>query len=727
MKMATLGGFNQPQFQELDINNDGQEDLLVFDRSGEKTLCLIYDGSGNYAHMPQYDHIFPRFSAWIVLKDFDNDGKKDLWFKNADMSAISLHRNVTQPGDPQVRFEIVTNVLRAYNFGQLIDTSDLYSENANIPAIEDVDGDGDVDFLTLQSVGFGVTLFLNNTVENNLPLNPPSFEENDVCWGDFTEGSTNNEIILERYQFCFRKIYRHLKKHAGGSSMLLLDGDNDGDKDLILGNAGFENLIYLENGKVDFGKKIDTMISFDARFPSYDVPAKVTTFPAPFLVDVDKDGTKDLLVAPNLTDKWSGKISEFRNIRFYKNIGTNLIPKFELQDTAWLADQFMDHGSRTVPILYDFDQDNDLDIIASVTQGHDITADAHDALYLYENIGTSTNPVFNLIDTDFLDLDKDSIAGMHPTIGDLNDDGVIDLIIGEHSGNLRHYKLVGSGKTMSASLLSNNAFNLNLGFTSAPHLGDVDGDDDLDLLIGNSDGHIYFYRNDLTNGNVDLVLANDSFGGILVNELRRGTYYDEVRDTFIDSLLPVSYGYSTPYLVDLDGNGNPELIAGGASGYLKVFANIRNDIDGKFNEYPHSQIVEPNNSKYCYNFDAGGEIFPAVGDLNSDGRLDILLGTNRGGIVYLEGTETQCTSSDHQSFVDGSKFAIYPNPSNGNITLRSQMSGWRKVRIYSTDGRLMLDLETQKNTVDISELSPGMYFVKYLFGPETMSGSFIKN
>jgi len=726
MDHATIGGFNQPQFQPIDIDNDGEKDILIFDRSGEKTLSFIYQESGKYKHQPEYDHIFPRFSAWVVIKDFDNDGKGDLWFKNADQSAISLYRNITQVNDPHVRFEVVREVLRAYNFGRLIDTSDLYSENSNIPAIEDVDGDGDIDFLTLQSVGFGVTLFLNTTVENNLPLNPPVFEENDVCWGDFTEGNTGNEIILERYEFCFRKIYRYLKKHAGGSSMLLIDGDNDGDKDLILGNAGFDNLIYLENGKSDLNMKIDSMIAFDARFPSYDVPVDVSTFPAAFWLDVDRDGAKDLLAAPNLTDKWSGSISEFNNIRYYKNIGSNALPKFKMLDSAWLSEHFVDQGSRTVPLLYDIDSDDDLDLMLAVTQGHSITADMHDALYLYENIGDKSKAVYKLVDTDFLGLDNDSISGMHPTIGDLNNDGKDELLIGEHSGNLRLYSLSGTGKSMTATLVADNAFLINAGFTSAPHIGDVDGDGIDDLLIGNIDGHVLYYNNAPVANVANLTLETDSLGYVIVNELRRGTYYDEVRDTFIDSLLPLPYGYSTPFLRDLDGNGNPELIVGGASGYLKVYANIRNNLSGKFSEYPHGHYLKMNGNDYCYLYDAGGEIYPAVGDLNDDGFLDILVGTNRGGLNYFKGKGEICATSTGSFPFDNELFTIYPNPALDKLYLKSDYSGKRIVQIFSTHGQLLSFERTTSDITDISRLKEGMYFVRYQFGNHVISGSFIK-
>lgn len=723
MQLALLGGFNQPQFQSIDIDNDGTHDLFVYDRTGDKVMSLIADGSGNYTYRPEYDHIFPTFTSWVAFKDYNNDGKEDLWFRNYLVNGVSLYRNITQPNDPHIRFEVAKNILRAYNFGQIIDTSDIYADAANIPAIEDVDGDGDIDFLTLQTIGFGVTLFLNNTVENDQPLDPPAFEEIDVCWGDFTEGTSSNQIILERYQFCYRKYYRYLK-HAGGSSMLLLDGDDDGDMDLILGNAGFNNLIYLENGKTDLGMKLDSMIAYDARFPFYDIPARVNTFPASFMLDVDQDGKKDLLVSPNLTDKFSGYIAEYDNVLYYKNTGTASVPKFIQQDSTWMNDQMIDMGSHTVPLFYDYDGDGDQDIISATNQGHLQTADKHDALYLYENVGSPTKAIYKLIDKDFLGLDKDSISGMHPTIGDLNNDGDPELLIGHHSGSLILYDLSGKGNSMTATLISKNAFSINVGYTAAPHIGDVDEDGIDDLLIGCVDGNVFYYHNQPVNNVADLTLVDDSLGGIIINELRPGTWYDQAKDTFIDTLLPVVYGYSSPFLADLDGNGKKELIVGGAGGNIKAYRDISKDLSSDFIEYPLKYYSDHKSMDLCYEFDAGGEVKPTVADVNDDGRPDVLVGNDRGGFIFYEHQDNECVVSA-PTIPHEHEFTIYPNPSTGAIKLNSPFSGKRVVRVSSVDGKEVFNVTTSSDSVDLSNLRKGLYFIDYQFPEVRFRGKII--
>ena len=79
--------------------------------------------------------------------------------------------------------------------------------------------------------------------------------------------------------------------------------DNDGDMDLIMGNAGGNNLIFLKNGKSDLKLKFDSMISYDGHWPANSTPLNLGSFPGAFLLDVDEDGVKDILVAPNQVEK----------------------------------------------------------------------------------------------------------------------------------------------------------------------------------------------------------------------------------------------------------------------------------------------------------------------------------------------------------------------------------------------------------------------------------------
>ncbi|MBI1305761.1 MAG: T9SS type A sorting domain-containing protein [Bacteroidetes bacterium] len=712
LSLATVGGFNQPQFYVIDINNDGIKDLFVFDRSGSKVTSLIKDENGKYTHQPEYDQIFPKFSSWVVFRDYDGDGKEDLWYRDDENQNITLYRNTTANDDSQIHFTLVSSVLRAYNHGTPpLDTSDLYCDGTNIPAIEDVDGDGDIDFLTLQKYGAGITLFRNVTVENSLPLDPPVFIEADVCWGDFQEGDQTNEIFLQRNQWCWKK----LKKHAGGSSLLLLDGDEDGDMDLVLGNAGFSNLIYLTNGKKNLNMKLDSMIAYDNKFPSNTKQAKMTAFPAPFYQDLDGDGVKDLLVAVNYTDKTSGYFRETGNIFMYQNTGKNNKPNFVFKDSAFLARDAVDFGSHTAPVLWDMDGDGDQDLIIATNGDWGLTADVHDRLVLFENIGTSTKAIFQMADNNFLNLEKDSIGRMVPTIGDLNKDGKPELLIGEVNGTLRLYNLLGSGKSTTAQLVSKNSFNIDVGSAATPHIADVDGDGDADLLIGCYEGNTFYFRNDATGTIPAFTLASDTFGGLMANRKISQYFYDETRDTFYDSLVYFSIGYSAPFIADLDTNGDPEFILGSEDGIFKIVRDIRKNAGSNFKAFDN--INYSTRTGTCYNYSVGKSGIAAVADLDGDGIKDMIVGNYRGGIQYMRGTQKCNTYTVGIPDIKTAQIVMFPNPTNGTIHFSGLSSSKAHLEIYGLNGEVVMQKDFDTNDeVNVNHLSAGIYFVKVYSG-----------
>ena len=74
-----------------------------------------------------------------------------------------------------------------------------------------------------------------------------------------------------------------------------------------------------------------------------------------------------------------------------------------------------------------------------------------------------------------------------PTFGDLDGDGDLDLVVGEYDGVLNYYENVGSAASPSYVAVTGAASpfdGIDVGDTSAPALADVDGDGDLDLVVG---------------------------------------------------------------------------------------------------------------------------------------------------------------------------------------------------------------------------------------------------
>ena len=75
-----VGGINAAQFSTIHLNNDTIEDLFIFDRTGNKILTFINSGIGSgYVYAPEYESQFPALQSWALLRDYNCDGKKDIF------------------------------------------------------------------------------------------------------------------------------------------------------------------------------------------------------------------------------------------------------------------------------------------------------------------------------------------------------------------------------------------------------------------------------------------------------------------------------------------------------------------------------------------------------------------------------------------------------------------------------------------------------------------------
>lgn len=728
LSLGNVGGLNQPQFYNLDIDNDGIKDLFVFDRNGGKVVSLISDGKGNYTYQPRFDHIYPsRFTTWVVFKDYNNDGKEDLWFFDEDTDAIALYKNITKSGDKHAKFEVRDADLRAYNFGESpLDTNDLYCDRTNIPAIEDIDGDGDIDFMTLQTLGYGITLFLNNSVEAGKPLDSIDFEIADQCWGDFQEFDGSNEILFEKDPFCFHKVYRHKKKHAGGSSLLLIDHDGDSDMDLVLGNAGLNNLNLVINGKVDYDVRIDSMISNDSLFPNNTVRAVTDIFPAGYYQDVSGDGIKDLIVAVNAFSKASYNFREANSILYYENKGKNDHPVFDFKDSMFLDRHMVDHGGHTTPILADMDKDGDMDLILATNGDFGITKELADYLVYYENVGTKSTPIFQLKNEDYLGLKKDSIKRMSPCLGDLNRDGSPELLIGQLDGSLSLYNIIGTGSTATSNKVSDNTYGINVGQASMPHLTDVDGDGYIDLLLGSFYGNTEYYRNTSTSGVPVFAKQQDTLGGVLPGYWRMETWYNPKTNDFYDTLVFKNINYAAPVMQDIDGNGNPEFVIGDERGKVTVYRDVRAGNMTKF----AAPIPDPfylSDSKTCYEYNFGAFAKPAFADLNDDGKLDMVVGTERGGFqIALATGGCNVGTGDVKKQLTRS-LLLYPNPTTGMVQFKGINDNSGVLTILDVRGQTVYQQAVNPQAeFDLSVLIDGVYVVQLQTSNETFIGKMIK-
>src|SRR5262245_49641511 len=78
LSMAWVGGLNASQYNTMDLNDDGKEDLVLFDRMADKVLTFL-NQDNTYHYAPAYESFFPtEITNWLLLRDHNCDGKKDI-------------------------------------------------------------------------------------------------------------------------------------------------------------------------------------------------------------------------------------------------------------------------------------------------------------------------------------------------------------------------------------------------------------------------------------------------------------------------------------------------------------------------------------------------------------------------------------------------------------------------------------------------------------------------
>ncbi len=683
LTLAWSGGLSHSEFSSIDIDLDGTLDLYVFDRVGHRFMVLKNNGIPNTVSYKNHwadDASFPGIGEWVLLEDYDGDGKNDIFhYWNG---GISVWKNVSVPGT--VQFTLTKSQLYSYyNPNTLV----LYVSPADIPAISDIDLDGDLDILT-----FG---FSSGCVEFHKNLSQENYGNNDSLefvlitdnWGLFSEGVSLFDIGLG--DSC------DTGRHTG-SNILAIDMNGDHDKDLVLGDAGGSNMAYLRNGGDTSFAQIDFV---DPNFPQNNnstLPINLTLFASAFYLDVNNDDKKDLLVSNSAP----GNGETFESVWRYRNIGTTDIPDFKFAQNNFLQEEMIELGEGSYPVLFDYNRDGLMDLaIGNVTyfglQGQ---------VAVLRNIGSISQPVYELINRDMGSVGTQAIKNVAPTFGDMDGDGDVDMIVGETTGYIHYYENtapVTPNSPAQFSLTSTQYFLIKENSFSTPFIIDLNMDGKNDIVCGGRLGKLNYYENTgtPTAPNFSSVPTISNLGNV-----------NTVDPNFSSS------GYSIPWF--FTHNGKLELFLGSYSGKIYHYTDI---YDGLNNIQPIFTWV----SGIVGYYKDGVRSAVTVGDLNTDSYPDLIYGNLGGGVDLLFG-EFAAIGIEEAGDPDQA-FVIYPNPSFDQdvvyIKAKKELSFPVDIVVYDVAGRAVKYLKefNIQQGINIHELSNGLYIFEMRYGNTLVS------
>ena len=689
------GGANAPQFSPIDLNADNILDLMIFDKNGDQINCFINHGTEgivDYHYAPEYNLKFPELEDWVLLRDYNCDNKMDIL--SSHKGGIRVYKNTST--ENELSFELLDTIKTNRGSGP----TNLYVSSVDIPHIGDIDYDGDLDILTFGIIGSHVEWHKNNSKENFGTCDSLNFELEDECWGDFSENFSNNSVTLYDCEDQFT-------------------GDNHSS------GMQFNNSNFVDPNNTETNNSEFITNSLNSSEPKH----SGSTLTA---LDLNDDSYFELLL---------GDIT-FDNIVMLENSASSEDAIMISQDTAFPNYSESVNLSR-FPAAYYFDFDNDTKKDLIVAPNGNNVSHNFENIWFYKNQADDESVNLNLIARNaLLDQMIEVGSGAHPVFFDYNNDSLMDIIVanygyytesGNYNSQLALYENVGDVSNPEFEWVTDDFSDLGtLNFENniIPTFGDLDGDGDQDMIVVDSNGNIHLLNNIYFNSTSNFFINTIEYFDIDVGSFASPFLIDLDRDGDLDLIIGSRQGqifhynnegtpseanfvlaneqfgninltdsvygtaYTTPTMID--GEYGYELFVGTEKGPLFHYTNIDDNLDGSFEEISDNIIL----------YSKGIRSVPAIYDLNNDGWNDMLLGIYTGGVHLLWGSNTNISIPETAS----NQIKIYPNPSKGIIQL-DHTESLINIEVHNIEGKLSFKGPAKK-TIDISHLESGFYFVK---------------
>ena len=681
ISLPWAGGLNFPLFSEIDFNNDGLKDLFVFDRGDNRVSTYLNNGnigSNCWDYAPQYENAFPSMNGWAFLYDYNCDDKPDLLTVGFRNNSITQYVNDSPIGG--LHFTLVDSMILMQ--GGAGGASNIFASGLLMANFNDIDNDGDMDIIGQQFQCVGAFAYFKNYSMEHYgvcdSLNDYQLETN--AWGKFAlRSGVYPNVAIGFYNInCFSSGQPSYDMSLAApmddtfANIFTIDIDGDGDKDALIGDSQTNNSLLAINGGTS---ALAFMTSQDTAFPSYNVPVNLQSFTQHSYVDADNDSIRDLIVA---NDEYENN----KGCYYYKNVGTDDSPIFSFVQNNFLQDQMIDVGEAAAPVLFDYDNDGLLDLVIG-NKSKTINPTLYSvSLTLYRNVGTASSPAFEFVTDDFAGMAAYNLRGkISPAFGDMDGDGDKDLLIGNNDGTILYFKNNLGAFTLSSA----NFMGIDVGSASSVQIFDVDLDGKLDLVVGEQNGLLNYFQN-VGSVNAPFFTVSPTvspFGSINL------------------AVNPSVDGFTSAYVFRQ--NNDTKMLVTQMHGDVLLYGNIDGNVNGTFT------LLDTIVTKYLGNR-YGFLNTVSGGDLNNDGKEDMIVGLFGGGVqVFYQSIINNTADQTIRNSVQ-----IFPNPVIDNFVLRvNSVSSNLEYALLDLQGRKIISGKVVDgySIVNTESLAEGIYLL----------------
>ncbi len=671
------GGINSAQFNLIDLDLDGVNELIVLDRNAEQ-IHVFSKFNGQFIPDPNLIHLLPPLDRnWIITADYDCDGDQDIF--NYGQSGIVVFQNNLSVDGEWIK---VADPLFTVGFSGKIN---LLVNTADLPAILDIDRDGDVDILSYNfALGEDIYFHQNMSVENTGSCGELDFVITDREWGSFKECSCHEYAFGN--QTC-ADVSNGRVAHTSGKALLAYDMNGDNDIDIFLSHSDCNDQVFFENEGDEQSPLFTTYLT---PFPNDQEAVSFPIYPSVKMLDLDGDSIDEMYAAPNIDLNYEFTSDFSASLWKYENVGTTSSPVFKLTQKDFLQKGILDLGELSFPVFCDVDGDGDQDLLVA-SNDKKIESAHYGRIALLENTGNKFTPQFSIVDEDYLNLSEIRIHAPVIRVVDFNMDGTKDLFYSGYSWDqgkvlsFIFYNQANPGQPFKFNSENFNQVQLPTRILEVPEFIDVTGDGELDLIVGEKNGSMALYEN---KGNFMFeILENDYLG--------HGRDFSGVRVNV------------HPFVTDYNLDGKMDLMVADTKDVTVYFdfvnsSNSKAEVLRFFNSFVQA---EDSISMQKYNSLASA-------DLYRTGFREMILGGSGGGLRFFR----QKMEIDNPDFV-GNDLLIYPNPSfmGRDVAVESVKGGL--LTIYNIKGQKVVEAilsEKSANYIKIATFASGVYLLKFI-------------